>query len=64
MEKLLNFGKNQLIKFKNDELNFYNKENITGIEGHLKDEFLDDMIKINNIIYTTASTNEPEDSKF
>jgi|SaaInlStandDraft_6_1057023.scaffolds.fasta_scaffold00062_19 hypothetical protein len=54
-EQVLNFGKEQLIKFKNNNDFIYSGNNLTGIEGCLKYE-IDNMIEINNYIYTTYSS--------
>ena len=61
-KKMVKRGKERLMKFKKGILK--DEENLTGIEESLVDEYLDIMIKINDYVYTTSSTNSPDNPDF
>jgi hypothetical protein len=54
--QLLKFGLTQLNDFVED-----GSGGVTGIESSLTDTYLDDILEISHYLYTTASTNDPED---
>jgi hypothetical protein len=42
----------------------YNLTNITGVERSLTGEFYEQILELNKYVYTTSSTNNPEDPSF
>lgn len=61
--QLLRFGRSNLRKFLNSSLEY--EDNITGIEESiLEGSYMKQIIKLNKYIYTTASTNYPNDIYF
>jgi len=57
-DELLHFGKLQLEYFSNNSCDY--DYNITGLEPQLKNKYLDQMIELNEYMYTTFSTNNYE----
>ena len=55
--KILERGRNHLLRFKEDK----EYSGITGIEESLVQPYLNQIIELNNYIYTTASTNYPDE---
>ena len=58
-EEFLHYGRSLLRSFQEGKLE--EDENITGIEDHiLREDYLVQMLKLNNYMFTTGSTNEPD----
>ena len=56
-------AKDDLEKLRKDESD-YNLTNITGVERSLTGEFYEQILELNKYVYTTSSTNNPEDPSF
>lgn len=58
-EDLLSYGRGLLSSFEKGLLS--NKANVTGIEDHiLQSDYLMQLLRLNNYMFTTGSTNEPD----